>query len=144
MTKIDSAAFRGCISLRSIIVPVGIGEIPERMFMGCSSLFHVVLPAGIKRLHSESFAGCTSLSSIDIPESVERIGSDVFLGCINLRCVMVHRADANWGGAYYRGACPFAGIPLELCVLKVPYGSRANYMKSSRWQALGRIEEYSS
>ncbi len=53
-------------------------------FKGCESLKSIVIPQEINYIGQESFFGCTSLESIDIPNGVKTIAPTAFTKCDNL------------------------------------------------------------
>jgi hypothetical protein len=53
-------------------------------FKGCESLKSIVIPQEINYIGQESFFGCTSLESIDIPSGVKTISPTAFTKCDNL------------------------------------------------------------
>ena len=83
-------SFRGCTSLRSIVLPSGLSTISGQTFYGCTSLASVEIPTSVTAIQGSAFSGCTALKRIDIPSSVESIGGSAFNGCTNLEEVTVH------------------------------------------------------
>ena len=112
-TSIGYAAFTGCKSLASIIIPNSVKTIGDYAFAYCSSLTSVNIPSGVTSIEYEAFYGCrgltdklvipdsvtsieeeafyncSSLTSIVIPDSVKNIGCGAFDGCINLTSVII-------------------------------------------------------
>lgn len=70
--EIGKEAFRGCISLKDIILPDGLKIINPSIFDGCVNLNTLILPEGVKRIEY-GFIANTSIKGIDIPASVEYI-----------------------------------------------------------------------
>lgn len=87
--EIDSFAFKGCTSLKSVTIPGSVTWISVNAFEGCTGLTSVTINNGVHTIGSEAFRGCTSLTSIDIPDSVSSIGSEAFRGCSNLTTVIL-------------------------------------------------------
>lgn len=83
-------SFRGCTSLRSIVLPSGLSTISGQTFYGCTSLASVEIPTSVTAIQGSAFSGCTALKRIDIPSSVESIGGSAFNGCTSLEEVTVH------------------------------------------------------
>lgn len=77
-------AFEECTSLKQIIIPQLITEIPESAFFRCSQLTKVELPEGLRRISTKSFSECESLCIIKIPRTVLDIHGDAFLNCKKL------------------------------------------------------------
>ena len=88
-TSIGYAAFTGCKSLASIIIPNSVKTIGDYAFAYCSSLTSVNIPSGVTSIEEEAFYNCSSLTSIVIPDSVKNIGCGAFDGCINLTSVII-------------------------------------------------------
>ncbi len=59
----------------------GTKTIAEAAFAGCDSLKTVIIPSSVTAIHDNTFEGCRSLEHIYIPEGVESIGMDAFSGC---------------------------------------------------------------
>ncbi len=110
-TKIESlksGIFSYCQSLKSVLLPTNIQEIPERMFSSCSFteldlsqykeltyigynafayneyLENIIFPDSLYSIGYNAFTGCASLKSVDIPASVVYIESDAFMDCTAL------------------------------------------------------------
>jgi hypothetical protein len=66
VTEIGLQAFRGCKSLTSLTLPVGITSIDMFAFTYCESLTHINIPASVTSIDSKAFFGCTSLTRITV------------------------------------------------------------------------------
>ncbi|MBP5622954.1 MAG: leucine-rich repeat domain-containing protein [Thermoguttaceae bacterium] len=75
---VESYAFAGCSSLKSIVLPKRLSAIGGGTFAGCSSLTSIVVPDGVKEIGINAFEDCSSLTSIVIPASVEKIDGNAF------------------------------------------------------------------
>ncbi len=60
-------AFRGCSSLKEIVIPDGVTELYSNTFEGCTSLERVVLASSLISVCTGLFDGCNSLKSITSP-----------------------------------------------------------------------------
>lgn len=69
--------FNGCISLKSVSLPISVESIPAATFCGCSSLESVSIP-GVTDIGDFAFDGCSSLKSISLPKELMRIGEFCF------------------------------------------------------------------
>ena len=96
VTRIGEAAFLGCISLTSIVIPDSVTSIDGFAFEGCSSLTSIVIPDSVTSIGDGAFEYCGSLTSIVIPNSVTSIGAFAFEGCSNLNY-------NEYDNAYYLG-----------------------------------------
>lgn len=105
VTTIESEAFYGCTSLKSIRLPstlTNLGEThegkPSSVFFGCSSLEAIYLPEGIKSIGREAFAYCTSLKTVYLPENgVTWIGMQAFWNCTSMTAVKLPESLTGFG-----------------------------------------------
>lgn len=79
--EIGAEAFSGCTSLRRIVIPDNVSSIADKVFYNCSYLEHIDFPKNIKSIGIQAFYNCSSLSDIDIPDKVETIGEQAFYNC---------------------------------------------------------------
>lgn len=86
-TSIMSAAFAGCQSLESVIIPDTVRYIGACAFQDCHKLSSVGMSEGLTYLGVSAFAGCGSLRYIELPDTLELISSDLFSNCIALESV---------------------------------------------------------
>ncbi|MGN0887081.1 MAG: leucine-rich repeat domain-containing protein [Candidatus Spyradenecus sp.] len=89
VTSIGDYAFCGCSSLTSAVIPDGVTAIGKFAFQGCSSLVSVVISERVTSIWDSAFCGCSSLTSIIIPEGVTIIGSSAFAVCSSLTSVVI-------------------------------------------------------
>ena len=87
-------AFYYCTALTTIEFPTDITSIPSGTFKGCKSLKELVIPEGITKLSDMSgglpdglFAECSSLEKITLPASLTYIDSCTFANCKNLTAI---------------------------------------------------------
>jgi len=85
---IGKEAFRGCESLRFLIIPDSVTEIKAWAFTGCESLESVTLSDSLTEIGEVAFSGCKSLESVTIPDSVTKIGAAAFRRCESLESVI--------------------------------------------------------
>lgn len=102
--SIDSYAFYGNGSLKSISVPEKVEYIGSDVFSGCSSLESINLPENIEDINSDTFYGCSSLSEINIPENVTWIGDSAFSGCSLLSEINIPE-NVTYIGSYAFSGC---------------------------------------
>ena len=86
-TFVNSSAFYGCSSLRSIKLPESLTSIGISAFDGCSSLRSIELPESLTSIGCSAFEGCSSLESIELPESLTWIGGYAFQYCSSLESI---------------------------------------------------------
>ena len=82
-------AFKGCTSLKSIILPGSITKLGEYSFSGCSNLVSVALSNRITEIPSHAFANCKQLESIYLPITVNSISYSAFENCASLESVTI-------------------------------------------------------
>ena len=86
---IRPSAFRGCTSLREVVLGENVTEIRSGAFSGCTALEEIVIPDNVSVLgHPEdadisegAFAGCTALKRAVIGAGVREMWSNPFAGC---------------------------------------------------------------
>lgn len=64
ITKIGQAAFSGCVSLLSFVLPSKLDHLGSGAFSNCKSLTEIRFPACIKKIPEESFDHCTKLQRV--------------------------------------------------------------------------------
>lgn len=78
--------FRGCSSLKSVVLPDNLEMIDNFAFQGCTSLDTVVLPPFLKKIYSSAFEA-SGLKRIFIPGTVTNMSNNVFQDCASLVAV---------------------------------------------------------
>ena len=88
--SINRAAFQGCSGLKSIIIPKSVTSITNNAFKDCSGLKSIIFEEGsqLKTIGDQAFYGCTGLTSITIPKNVTDIGASSFNSCRNLTSII--------------------------------------------------------
>ena len=89
ITKINSYAFCGCISLNILNVPDGLEEIGDYFLAECSELMIANIPNSITSIGDGSFKGCTKLTVLTLPDILERIGNEAFSDCSSLTSIQI-------------------------------------------------------
>lgn len=64
-------------SLRELILPKGMTEIPKNMFLNNTTIEKIVLPDGVTTIGDHAFQGCTALRELIIPDSVVNVGLNI-------------------------------------------------------------------
>lgn len=83
--RIDSFAFKDCISLEKVIIPDSIQEMGVSAFENCRSLTDMAIPGKIKKLESCIFAGCKSLRRVNFDKTNNiSLADSCFSGCEQL------------------------------------------------------------
>lgn len=97
---IDDECFQYNTSLKKVILPSTVTEIPENAFKGCTNLEEVVIPSQCTVIKESAFAGCRSLKKVTLGVFVDKdniehpdysgaltIGKNVFNGCRSLATI---------------------------------------------------------
>ena len=87
---ISNAAFSGCSSLTSIIIPDSVTGIGSVAFSGCSSLTSIIIPDSVTSIGYDAFRGCSSLTTIYNDSSLVFIIGDFGYGSIALYATNVY------------------------------------------------------
>jgi len=89
VTGIGASAFRACIQLTSVSIPVTVTYIGNNAFENCEKLSDIgELPTGLISIGDDAF-DYTNISSVTIPASVDSLGYTPFFGCENLKTLTV-------------------------------------------------------
>lgn len=78
VSGISADAFKGNTSIKGVLLPKHIREIPANAFDGCTSL-QTIIAMGVTKIGDEAFKNCTSLDSFLIDEFVESVGNNAFV-----------------------------------------------------------------
>ena len=82
-TEIGDFAFRGCNSIRTVVLPETIRTLGDYSFME-SSLEEINIPNSVTRIGGRGFLRCSNLEKMLVGSSVNRISYLAFDGCVNL------------------------------------------------------------
>lgn len=82
--RIEDAAFRDCVSLKSLRLPGTLTVLEYQAFYRCESLREVAVPASVTELGMTVFAYCTSLVRAEVRAEVKALPDWTFYGCIRL------------------------------------------------------------
>lgn len=74
----DTAIFKGCKSLTSVIFNGNVPEITEQAFYTCTALKEIEIPSSTHSIYDSAFHGCSRLSSITLNEGLTTLGDNVF------------------------------------------------------------------
>ena len=66
------------LSIKKLLIPVGVETIGINAFKGCGELRKVILPSSVTRIEKGAFAWCSKKKDVYIPESVTSIADDAF------------------------------------------------------------------
>lgn len=134
LSTIGAAAFRNCVSLKSIRIPNGVTKLNAYAFYNCRSLTKVQLPEGLTHIGyyfdygTETlgndggfvFAHCENLREINIPESTQWIQNYSFLNCKSLTEVVLNAADKKIGEGAFANCTALKKVTLGSNVKTLP------------------------
>lgn len=86
---VGEGAFKGCVSLRKVVLPAGLQCIMGDAFKGCRRLEEVVFPDGLTYIGRYAFHRCHALKRAILPCSVEELGECAFLYCDSMKEVQM-------------------------------------------------------
>ena len=89
VTAVDSGAFKGNTTIKSVKLGENIKTIGAGAFRGCTKLTKVVLPSSVKTIGKNSFYNCKSLKTVTIPDSVTSIKKAAFKNCTSLKTLTI-------------------------------------------------------
>ena len=104
LTSVGTAAFAGCSSLTSVVLPDSLTQLGDLAFSECTSLTSVVLPDSLTQLGVSAFHGCTSLTSVVFRDSLTELGDAAFLRCSSLTSVVLPDSLTQLGSKAF-GEC---------------------------------------
>lgn len=112
ISYIRSYAFRGCSSLKSIILPKHLSVIGDHAFTACESLQQISIPASVDTIMYCAFDGCLSLRNLIIEDGVNSlfIDNEADGGCFNL-CPLEYIYFGRNITKKYTSPFPFAERP---------------------------------
>ncbi len=99
--EIPDSMFYECTSLVSVSIPDTVKSIGQHAFAGCTSLTEIKLPASLLKIDQYAFSRCTSLKKINIPESVTEIGYYAFSSCDSIEGVYIPKSVTSLGWMYF-------------------------------------------
>ncbi len=91
VTKISGDAFKGNTSIKTVVLPLYVTEIPDGAFEGCTNL-ETVIAYGVTKIGANAFKGCTNLKEFSIDNKVVSLGANAFEG---VNEIMVNAANVN-------------------------------------------------
>lgn len=86
---IGAGAFKGCTSIKKILLPESVEVIEAHAFKGCRQLESVYFPKKLKSIGAYAFHRCHHLKEIRLPESVSELSECAFLYCDGLEAAFL-------------------------------------------------------
>lgn len=93
-----------CTSLKCVIIPNGITQLPINFCNGCRSLEIVSIPNTVTDLVSQTFYECPSLKRLVIPNSVESIGQSIVINTQSLAKLILPSSSASIADYAFEGS----------------------------------------
>lgn len=97
---IKSETFENCKNVTNVTFDssgsLDVETIGDYAFKGCSSLKTIIIPQYVSEMGNYVFQDCTNLESIRISASVSKIGSRMFAGCPNLKSIVVEEGNKKY------------------------------------------------
>ncbi|MCR5653550.1 MAG: leucine-rich repeat protein, partial [Ruminococcus sp.] len=96
--------FKGCTSLESVDIPLGLENIGESAFEGCTGLTSLTFEGNRYGLVGVSddisiaynaFKGCTGLTSVEFPRGLHSVGESAFEGCTGITSIRFNTKTKN-------------------------------------------------
>ena len=98
LTHIGEAAFVGCKSLETVLVPSSLTKIDSSAFEDCESLRCIDLRGtSLISIEDRAFLGCSALLGISLPDSIKQIGDYAFSECESLAYAVMPMSDLEVG-----------------------------------------------
>lgn len=119
VTRIEEAAFTGCVSLVSIGLPQSLSLIDPYAFSYCSNLTSMVIPGGVTEIPGGAFAGCYKLVSVSIPQGTTSIGSFAFGNCSSLEAINIPTSVTTIGHSAFSGYNKITSITIPANVTSI-------------------------
>ena len=71
--SIEKYLFKGCTSLKQILIPSSVTKIDDNAFENCSNLESFVIPYSVTEIKSNIFVGCSSLKRLSILDNLKSV-----------------------------------------------------------------------
>ena len=97
VTSMNTDVFKGCITIKSLVLPDSITSISEYAFKDCTSLESIILPITITSIERYTFANCSSLKEILFPFTIKSIGEGAFAECTSLESILMPSSITSIG-----------------------------------------------
>ena len=110
VTIIGPQAFKGCRSLRKLILPSSIKAIKKDAFYCCDRLEEINLTEGIEKIDSHAFDRCKSLKSIRLPSTIKSIGIKAFKECKSLCDINIPSDIEEIGQSAFENCTSLKGV----------------------------------
>lgn len=125
---IENSAFQNCTAMTDTNLTLATKTIRDNAFRGCSSLKEILLPS-VVRIGINAFNGCSSTSNwrLSLPSTLTSISFGAFMGCTNLKVVIIDATTPPFLGEF-----AFDDCSPELKIY-VPSASLEAYKTAQGW-----------
>ena len=110
---IPANAFFECAVLRSVVIPEGVTAIGLRAFYGCEKLAEVILPDSVASLGDDAFHGCIRLASFSGGKGLNALGIQAFMNCVSLKTVTLPDSVTHLPNACFAGCLSLTTVTAE-------------------------------
>ncbi|MFI3249392.1 MAG: leucine-rich repeat domain-containing protein [Eubacteriales bacterium] len=121
VTYIDSKAFYGNITLKSVKFPDSVAYIGYEAFHGCISLSAVEFGNSLVAIEERAFYECASLDSVDLPNSLTSIGRAAFGECTSLSTILIPDSVTYLGPATFSNCSSLVSATLPNSITELDF-----------------------
>lgn len=154
VTSIDNGAFQNCVKLESIDIPNSV-ETMTSVFKGCSSLKKVIIGTGLNSIKTSNskgcFEDCVKLVDVVINSNVlNTIGENTFKNCRSLKKIAFPSSVTSIGSNSFAGCSVLSQIYMNATTpptiqantfsdyttptLHVPSSAKTAYTRADNWK----------
>ena len=116
ISKINSYAFYGCTSLKTITISNGTTTIEKGAFYGCA-ITSLTLPSTLKNIEDDAFYG-NKITQLEIPEGVTSIGNNAFRDN-QIAKLTLPSSLKNLGESAFRNNQPLSSLVIAYGITKI-------------------------
>ncbi len=110
VVSVGASAFKYCLIMTSVTIPVSVTSIGASAFSGCRHLTSVTIPESVTFIGDSAFSGCTSLSSIDFPQNITTIAKGICSGGTGLTSITIPESVTSIGEEAFAGCMSIATV----------------------------------
>ena len=112
VTKLQTYAFYGCESLKTVTIPDTVTTVGGYVFQNCANLEEVYFNATTENVGLSVFSSCTGLKKVEIGSGVTILKGSTFSGCSALTSVTLPDTLREIGSSAFSGCSSLTGITL--------------------------------
>ncbi len=120
ITSIGTLAFRGCVNLKSVVLPDSVRSIGAYAFSECENLVLLDMGKGVTSIGNGAFHSCLKLDALTIPYGVSRIGYQAFYRCESLVSVIIPPNVTNWGSSSFSYCTSLVSVTVNARIDTIP------------------------